>query len=526
MIRSSSILGVLVGASLAIACGGGSGGAKATAGGGAVAAGPHVDDGRDRTTITIYRDGAIVRDLRTMTVAPGKSRIVFENVPSTLDPRSAHFVSLSDPDGTRATAMRYDSGDSGWSTVTTDLIGQPVTLGEGDRAVTGILRTVSYNGAVLETGNPEQPLILVPLDGPLRTPLSDDAVTAPRMSWDVESATGGEQQLQVAYITKGIRWDAGYNVTFDASGDNAYLQGWLSVRNDSGTAFEGADIYVVDGSMHPVLEQTQPYDPYADPYGYNDPYGYGPNVTYDQWGNPITPAPVVDEPKKKSTSTVAVRAAVNVAVPEGESHQYALIGEAGHGLKSGVELLYDPLGTDLNTKVRVPVARKEFGETTATEVSRSIEIDLGDLGINSSLPAGHMRVFQRATDGSLSPVGDAYVFGEDEDDDEGDEPKDNKLRLAIGLAPEVEAKRTQTDFLADEEEKRVVEEISITLKNNGDVDAKVVVDEHMYRGMNWVLAYQNEPGPVSKEGKQDVRWRVLVPAGEKRKVVYRVVYTW
>ena len=461
-----------------------------------------------------------------MNVPKGKSTIVFENVPRHADARSAHFVSLSHPDTTRALAMRYDTGVNQGDSIITDLIGHQVTLGEGDKAVTGVLRSVSYAGAVLETGDPDQPLSLVALDGPVRTPLTDDAVTSPRMVWDVESQSDGEQVLQAAFITTGLTWDASYNLILDESGDIAWLQGWLSIRNETGTAFASADIYVVDAPMHKPDVLLQPYN---DPYAYNDgydPYGYGGQpVAYDQWGNPIpqnTP-----ESNKPKPSNIAVRGAVNVSIPAGQSHQYSLIGERGHGLDSVVELLYDPLGTDLNTKTRIPVRRQEFGETTATEVRRSIEIDLGSIGIDDKMPAGRLRVFQRGKDGSLSPVGEDYVFGDSEEEEaEEDEKKGNKLRLAIGLAPEVTATRKQTDFLADEEEKRVVEEITIELKNNSELDVRVVLDEHMYRGMNWVLAYHNDMGTVSKEAKQDVRWRVTVPGKGKLRVIYRVVYSW
>ena len=514
----------VIAAALAVAlaaCGGG-GGTTAKTPGGSVS---NSAVGGERTTITIYRDGAIVRDLRTMNVPKGTSQVVFENVPRTADARSAHFGSLSHPDTTRAVAMRYESGDVSGPSLVEELIGHTVTLGEGDDAVTGVLRSISGEGAVLETGNPNQPLSLVSGTTMLRTPLSDDAITSPRMAWQVESDEGGEQLLQAAYITTGISWDAGYNLILDESGDTAWLQGWLSVRNDSGAAFEGADIYVVDAPMHPVLVPVAPaYDPYAyNEYGYDGDYG---GVQYDQYGNPIAPTPAPEPKKKKKTGDHAVRAAIDVSIPSGASHQYALIGEIGHGLASAVELLYDPLGPDLNTKVRVPVSREEFGETDVTEVRKSIEIDLGSLGLDGTLPAGRMRVFQRGKDGALTPVGEADVFGDsDEDEDDGGK-KGNKLRLAIGLAPEVVATRKQTDFSVDQTEKRLVEQVTIELENKTDVDAKVIVDEHMYRGLNWVLAYHNEVGTVSKEGKQDVRWRVVVPAKAKLRVIYRVVYSW
>jgi hypothetical protein len=52
------------------------------------------------------------------------------------------------------------------------------------------------------------------------------------------------------------------------------------------------------------------------------------------------------------------------------------------------------------------------------------------------------------------------------------------------------------------------------------------VREHLYRGLNWAIAYYNQAGVLSKEGPQEIHVRLHLPGKSRRAIVYRVVYTW
>ena len=77
----------------------------------------------------------------------------------------------------------------------------------------------------------------------------------------------------------------------------------------------------------------------------------------------------------------------------------------------------------------------------------------------------------------------------------------------------------------DDDDKRLVEEFVLTIKNTRKVPVDVVLREHLYRGQNWTLAYQTAREPT-KEGPQQISLRTTVPASGEGKVLYVVVYTW
>jgi hypothetical protein len=85
--------------------------------------------------------------------------------------------------------------------------------------------------------------------------------------------------------------------------------------------------------------------------------------------------------------------------------------------------------------------------------------------------------------------------------------------------------RERRELTIDDENRRIVEEFVITLDNQREAPASVVVREHLYRGQNWTLAYHSAAA-ASKEGAQQIALRAEVPAKSKLKILYVVVYTW
>ena len=73
----------------------------------------------------------------------------------------------------------------------------------------------------------------------------------------------------------------------------------------------------------------------------------------------------------------------------------------------------------------------------------------------------------------------------------------------------------------------VAEEFVITIDNVRPHPVRVLIREHLYRGLNWTLAYISVPvGDDTKEGPQQVAPRITVPPHSKGRVLYAVVYWW
>jgi hypothetical protein len=136
---------------------------------------------------------------------------------------------------------------------------------------------------------------------------------------------------------------------------------------------------------------------------------------------------------------------------------------------------------------------------------------------SEGLPAGPVRLLERRPDGSLAVLGESRLF-------------DAATRvaaadtIALGTAEGVTGSRERRDLSYDEDNRRLVEEFVLTVKNTRAHPVEIVLREHLYRGQNWTLAYQTASEPT-KEGPQQISMRMIAPARGEAKVLYVVVYT-
>src|SRR6201996_1029976 len=78
--------------------------------------------------------------------------------------------------------------------------------------------------------------------------------TRPTLVWDVSSPTSGAQRSRVTYQTGGVTWWSDYNLIFnegkDANSGVLDLSAWVSVINQSGTAYPNARLKLIAGDVH------------------------------------------------------------------------------------------------------------------------------------------------------------------------------------------------------------------------------------------------------------------------------------
>jgi hypothetical protein len=219
-----------------------------------------------------------------------------------------------------------------------------------------------------------------------------------------------------------------------------------------------------------------------------------------------------------------VALAVPVRIAAGSIGQVDLLASRA-AVSASLVRVYDPVGNTLDNSRRHPRSEPEYGATRGRDVFVYAEVDLESAGLRN-LPTGEVTVFERGSAGLL-PLGSAMVFeAKREEEEQIHAQTPARLRLPIGLAPELSGKREQADFAFDAQRRRLLEEIRVTLENRGDDPAEVLVREHLYRGLNWALVYYNQVGPVEKTGPQELQIRMRVPAHRKVMAAYRVAYTW
>jgi len=290
----------------------------------------------------------------------------------------------------------------------------------------------------------------------------------------------GRFPLDVTYRTSRLRWSAAYTMTTLPARDRVRLEGALSIRNTTGLDLRGIDLRVVDARHVPRTDTAERELPSAVRTPVARPLDLG-----------------------------------RVDLVEGDT-RLALLPEPRWRAAHPV-LVYDPFGTSLDYENSSPVRKPDLGVVPPPDPRVAEGLEVAREHSTRDLPAGTVRLVERAADGSLTLLGQAQLFGEEMRLAEAD-------TVVFGTATGITCRRERRDFSIDNDRKRIVEEIQIVVDNHRAREVEVVLREHLYRGENWTIAYFSNS--FEKEGKQQIAMRLRVPARQQRTILYAVVYSW
>ncbi len=77
------------------------------------------------------------------------------------------------------------------------------------------------------------------------------------LSWNVMSEVDGDAKVEITYFTSGITWSADYVLTSDVDEKNLSFEGFVRVTNNSGEAYEDAQVRLVVGTINLVEKIAQ-----------------------------------------------------------------------------------------------------------------------------------------------------------------------------------------------------------------------------------------------------------------------------
>lgn len=379
-------------------------------------------------------------------------------------------------------------------------VGAGVTIEEVsvvDRGGLTVREIRAAGGTASGSGDPTGETLEINLDD------LDPQGAATRVPHDIEIEVGapkaGKYSFVVAYSTTRIKWDAAYTITASPSHDDAELAGAIAIRNQSGIDFKGTHLLVVDELIASAKKE-------GEELGAGSGSGSGSGSA-------------AATPEASATPVSPPRDLGNLDLDSKGETRVELVRAAHRKMRS--VLVFDPIGTKYDSPSSIPIRDENLAlhPKPETTVAESVEIQR-DKAADAGLPGGPARLLERKTDGSLVVLAEARLF-------------DATTRVAasdtitVGVASDVTATRERHDFSVDEERKRLVEEFAIDITSKRKLPTQVIVREHMYRGQNWSIAYNNIVlTAADKEGAQQVSMRTSVPPNGKARVYYVVVYTW
>ena len=449
---------------------------------------------RDSVAVTIYNQGtALVQDRRTFTFQAGENTINFTDVAASIDPTSVTFVSLTDPTGTTVLEQNFIY----------DLVNSYALL---QRYVDETIRVTTEDGNVFEgqllsgsgdiilRNNAGEVIVVRPdMVRDIQFPeLPSGLITRPTLRWLVNSALGGDNQVELTYLTGGINWAADYNILLATDNTSLDLNGWVTLNNTSGTAYADATVKLIAGDVNRLPE------PQA-------------NVRAEMATAQMDFAEDEQVVQREFSEYQLYELARNVTIGNNETKQVQFV--TGTGVTATTFFVYD--GSPRFFGYGGFISDQFYGQTGITDIQNYLEFSTDDeSGLGADLPAGRIRVYQEDVDGA------ALLIGENQIDHT---PQGEDVQIYLGNAFDLVGERTQTDF--QQIGRDVIEEtFEIRLRNRKDTETvQIRVVERMTRWSEWeIISASHE---YEKTDAFGVEFRVDVPAGEEVVLTYTVRYT-
>jgi hypothetical protein len=202
-------------------------------------------------SVTIYQNGqSLVQDVRQLDLAAGRTRQEFPDVSAQI---RSETVTLSGP-GIGIVEQNFDYDLLSPDKLMEKAVGSVVTIVRTNPATGAEVREqakvlAANGGIVLQIGN----RIEVLRDDGLPVRVIFDKVpenlrARPTLSVTLQVARAGRVPAALTYLTPGLGWTSDYVMLFDEAKGAIDMQGWVTLTNNTGTTYRGADVLLVAGN--------------------------------------------------------------------------------------------------------------------------------------------------------------------------------------------------------------------------------------------------------------------------------------
>lgn len=440
--------------------------------------------------ITVYNSNlGLVKDTRTLRLPRGTSQLRFMDVAQQINATSVHIKSLTAPNALDVVEQSYEYDLLNPQKLLDKYVGKELTLvlrtleNNSEKLVPTRATLLSNNGGqVWQIG---QQIVINPTNvAEIRfDSLPQDLIAKPTLVWTLNNTGADTHTVEASYLTQGLNWRSDYVVVVNQNDTKADLNGWVTITNNSGTAYRNAELKLVAGDVNRVREEVTV-------------------ARMDVMRAQAAPAsqPQFQEQAFFEYHLYTLQRPTNVK--NNETKQISLLSSANFNIKKELVVNGQPYyfqgynnpGEPIKEKVGVYVGFKN-----------SKENDLGQ-----PLPAGVVRVYKADTTGAQQFVGEDRI---------DHTPKDESVRIKLGDAFDVVAERKQVDY--KNIARRVFEyAYEIRIRNHKEEAVTVVVNEPI--GGDWEIVNSTFPAektaafaarfnvPVAKDGEAVLSYRVRV----------------
>src|SRR5580700_3141178 len=206
--------------------------------------------------VTVYNSNiALVRDVRNLTLPSGTFRLKFEDIAATVNPATVHFRSLTDPEKLSVIEQNYEYDLLEPAKLLHKYVGKEVTLvrsymdnGTTKHEEVKATLLADNNGPVWKIGNDIVTGIYA--EGYRFPEVPANLFDRPTLLMSLDNSGGRKHQIEASYLAGNLAWNADYVLTVAREDKAADLDGWVTLSNNSGTAFHNARLQLVAGDLN------------------------------------------------------------------------------------------------------------------------------------------------------------------------------------------------------------------------------------------------------------------------------------
>ena len=437
--------------------------------------------------VTVYNSNiALVRDVRQLTLPTGAFRLKFEDIAATVNPATVHFRSLTEPEKLGVLEQNYEYDLLDPAKLLHKYVGKEVTLVRSyqdnnttKREEIKATLLADNNGPVWKIGND---IVTGMFAESYRFPeVPANLYDRPTLLMSLDNSGARKHQIEASYLATNLSWNADYVLTVARDDKAADLDGWVTLANNSGTAFHNARLQLVAGDLNRLPQASgQAMDEIRK---MKSMAAAAPQFQQENFSEyhlySLGRRTSVEDKETKQISLLQGSGVTvqKIFVVNGQSFYYHSQSNPGSPQKDPVLVFY-----------------KFKNEEKA------------NLGM--PLPAGNVRVYQKDSKGGILFVGEDRI---------DHTPKDEVVTVHIGNAFDVVAERKQTDY--KKIDTHVWEmEFEITLRNHKDSPVTVEVNEPI--GGDWEMLSSSYKFtktdafaaqfqvPVDKNGTSVLKYRI------------------
>jgi len=334
--------------------------------------------------LTLYADGlAQVRTYQKIDLEEGENEFLLENVAETLDPASVKLRVVSAPEAIQVLEQRYTHDLADPQQLLRHYVGQTVQVRRDGETLKGTLLGVQGDQLVVQEG---REIHLCPEGEVIVPELSQGLLTTPTLVWTLAAAEGGEQMVEVSYLTSGLTWQPRYDLTLSDDDRSAALTAWIALTNDSGAAFRRAQITLVAGphpGAPPAREEAAARMESPERYALPRPVNLGRGETKE--------VVLLTAPRVAVEKTYVFEGAAGPQVRVSVSFQNSLENELGVPLPAGPVQIYAPDRTGSPQWVAAHELASTPPEATLTFAAGLAEDLVGERVATAQNPLGSNR---------------------------------------------------------------------------------------------------------------------------------------